>query len=335
MGVGDESGSKASSGMENLSLQGIRFPRDLLQRFKGQSELRVVKQEVDSTEEIELNLGLSLGGRFGVDKSRTKLVRSSSIAGPIPIVRNEDGLPMIAPAPEYTSLVRTSSLPVETEDAWRKRKEMQTLRRMEAKRRRCEKQRVLRSEKDGGGFSESLRGRIGREQYIAAMNKVGSSVTPPPFRLPTWRAGAGAGAIGKGKEIYLGGGGESGNFQTFGQPTSQGSVESQGGSSSSLSELESKPLQGSSSCGEVSPVSGHSLQEQGNTDMPCVFTKGPNGTRIEGILYKYGKGEEVRIMCVCHGKFYSPAEFVEHAGGLDVAHPLKHIVVNPNASSFQ
>lgn len=72
-------------------------------------------------------------------------------------------------------------------------------------------------------------------------------------------------------------------------------------------------------------------------DMPCVFTKGdgPNGRRVDGILYKYGKGEEVRIMCVCHGNFLSPAEFVKHAGGSDVAHPLKHIVVNPNTSPFQ
>lgn len=71
-------------------------------------------------------------------------------------------------------------------------------------------------------------------------------------------------------------------------------------------------------------------------DMPCVFTKGdgPNGRRIEGILYKYGKGEEVRIMCVCHGNFLSPAEFVKHAGGGDVAHPLRHIVVNPSAAPF-
>lgn len=69
-------------------------------------------------------------------------------------------------------------------------------------------------------------------------------------------------------------------------------------------------------------------------DMPCVFTKGdgPNGRRIEGILYKYGKGEEVRIMCVCHGSFHSPAGFVKHAGGTDITHPLKHIVVNPNSS---
>lgn len=71
-------------------------------------------------------------------------------------------------------------------------------------------------------------------------------------------------------------------------------------------------------------------------DMPCVFTKGdgPNGKRIEGILYKYGKGEEVRIMCVCHGNFLSPAEFVKHAGGGDVAHPLRQIVVNPSGAPF-
>lgn len=36
----------------------------------------------------------------------------------------------------------------------------------------------------------------------------------------------------------------------------------------------------------------------GDMNMPCVFTDGdgPNGTRIDG---KYGKGEEVRIMCIC------------------------------------
>ncbi|GFY88742.1 ABI five binding protein [Actinidia rufa] len=71
-------------------------------------------------------------------------------------------------------------------------------------------------------------------------------------------------------------------------------------------------------------------------NMPCVFTQGdgPNGRRIDGILYKYRKGEEVRIMCVCHGNFLSPAEFVKHAGGTNVAHPLKHIVVNPSAGRF-
>lgn len=67
-------------------------------------------------------------------------------------------------------------------------------------------------------------------------------------------------------------------------------------------------------------------------DMPCVSTKGdgPNGRRVEGFLYRYGKGEEVRIVCVCHGSFLTPSEFVKHAGGGDVANPLKHIVVSPS-----
>ncbi|KAM0937892.1 putative Ninja family, Jas TPL-binding domain-containing protein [Dioscorea sansibarensis] len=71
-------------------------------------------------------------------------------------------------------------------------------------------------------------------------------------------------------------------------------------------------------------------------DMPCVSTRGdgPNGRRVEGFLYKYRKGEEMRIVCVCHGSFLTPAEFVKHAGGGDVAHPLRHIVVNPSPSAF-
>lgn len=64
--------------------------------------------------------------------------------------------------------------------------------------------------------------------------------------------------------------------------------------------------------------------------MPLVSTQGdgPNGRRVEGFLYKYRKGEEVRIVCVCHGSFLTPAEFVKHAGGVEVANPLQHIVVN-------
>lgn len=71
-------------------------------------------------------------------------------------------------------------------------------------------------------------------------------------------------------------------------------------------------------------------------DMPCVFTKGdgPTGRRVDGILYKYGKGEEVRIMCICHGSFLTPAEFVKHGGGGDVDRPLRHIVVNTSPSTF-
>jgi hypothetical protein len=71
-------------------------------------------------------------------------------------------------------------------------------------------------------------------------------------------------------------------------------------------------------------------------DMPMVSYKaeGPGGRKTDGFLYKYRKGEEVRIVCVCHGSFLTPAEFVEHAGGGEVPNPLRHIVVNPQQSVF-
>ncbi|KAK4479821.1 hypothetical protein RD792_015360 [Penstemon davidsonii] len=394
--MGDGEKITKTTGMENLSL-GIssnRFSRDLLQRFMGSSssgntnndyEVVAKEEEEEGDDEIELNLGLSLGGRFGVDK--TKLIRSSSIASCLPVVR--DDADTVAPVPPvaYSSLMRTSSLPVETEEAWRKRKELQTLRRMEAKRRRSEKQKNSKEGGGGGGgggggslsmeerkeIEVNLRERLERDKCL---KKLGSSVG-----LSAWAAAAASQAIlrsgsdvalalAKGKGRYVGS-----NSQGFGQQASQGSVESKGGSSSSLTDLESKSLQGST--GELSPASIQSLQkgndqnigssgtratentsksetelpsrrsetsrnrgrETGTNsleDMPCVFTKGdgPNGKRVDGILYKYGKGEEVRIMCVCHGNFHSPGEFVKHAGGTDVDHPLKHIVIKPNSSSL-
>ncbi|KAJ6720870.1 NINJA-FAMILY PROTEIN AFP1 [Salix viminalis] len=38
---------------------------------------------------------------------------------------------------------------------------------------------------------------------------------------------------------------------------------------------------------------GREIGTNAMEDMPCVFTKGdgPNGRRVDGILYKYGKGE--------------------------------------------
>lgn len=66
--------------------------------------------------------------------------------------------------------------------------------------------------------------------------------------------------------------------------------------------------------------------------MPLVSTtgNGPNGKTINGFLYRYTKSE-VSIVCVCHGSTFSPAEFVQHAGGTDVSDPLKHITVVPFA----
>ncbi|KAJ8430647.1 hypothetical protein Cgig2_025660 [Carnegiea gigantea] len=86
----------------------------------------------NNNEEIELSLGLSLNGRFGVDprSSKNNLTRSASSS-----VSN------FLEISSCTPLTRTCSLPVDAEEETRKRKEMQMLRRLEAKRKRLEKQR--------------------------------------------------------------------------------------------------------------------------------------------------------------------------------------------------
>uniref|UniRef100_A0A0D6QXI8 Tify domain-containing protein n=1 Tax=Araucaria cunninghamii TaxID=56994 RepID=A0A0D6QXI8_ARACU len=69
-------------------------------------------------------------------------------------------------------------------------------------------------------------------------------------------------------------------------------------------------------------------------NMPCVSTTGEDGKTVNGFLYSYSKGE-VCIVCVCHGRFLSPAQFVQHAGGIDLLHPERHIVVNPSLCAMQ
>ncbi|KAJ4955933.1 hypothetical protein NE237_012716 [Protea cynaroides] len=79
------------------------------------------------------------------------------------------------------------------------------------------------------------------------------------------------------------------------------------------------------------PPQHQPIKTQSLAHMPCVTTtgNGPNGKTITGFLYRYNK-TEVSILCVCHGSFFTPAEFVKHAGGTEVLHPLKHIVVVPS-----
>ncbi|XP_010470901.1 PREDICTED: ninja-family protein AFP1-like [Camelina sativa] len=313
------------------------FPRDLLQRFISNSVDGEDDDEDDEEDdEVELNLGLSLGGRFGVDKSRNnKLVRSSSVVVTMPLfqeVHRQTTTTTAAAATTTTrgmGLMRTTSLPAESEEEWRKRKEMQTLRRMAAKRRRSEK---LRSGGAGGGTNP--------EEAATAAATTSRRRGRPSSGLPRWSATANKSGLLRQRSGVL-----------------EGSLESQGGGggSSSVSELETK-----ASSDEARSLPSSTTQQQrqeattkpttnrlrrlssvdmnmkmepqgkGKSEMPCVFTKGdgPNGKRVDGILYRYGNGEEVRIMCVCHGDFLSPADFVKHAGGPNVEHPLRHIVVN-------
>ncbi|KAJ4900878.1 Ninja-family protein AFP3 [Raphanus sativus] len=237
--------------------------RDLLQSFMSKKNKNPSVE--DGEVEVELDLGLSLNGRFGVDPlAKTRLLtRSSSIPD---FVVND----------HRSELSRTCSLPVETEE-WRKRKELQSLRRLEAKRKRSEKQRnvrVLREKHKSGG----------EEEKIVEEGSIGSS---------------GSGSSGLSSELD--------NAPPLVQAITNKTI-------------------------DTSPPSDAPAARNIIEDMPCVSTTGdgPNGKKIDGFLYRYRKGQEVRIVCVCHGSFLSPAEFIKHAGGSDVAHPLKHIVVNPS-----
>ena len=127
------------------------FPRDLLNRFMAVNhhnhhhhhQLRHHDDDDVEEEEIELSLGLSMNGRFGVDPTAKKIKRTTSIPEFVHPVKDDDvGYPMPMPC---TTLIRTCSLPAETEEEWRKRKELQTLRRLEARRKRSEKQRNLKA----------------------------------------------------------------------------------------------------------------------------------------------------------------------------------------------
>ena len=231
--MGEANKGRRSKEMENLSLELDKFPRDLLQRFMSSSSTQQQSQQAETHEEsedIELNLGLSLGGRFGVDKHAKKLTRSSSIVGTMPLVREDEST--TPPPMAFPGLMRTSSLPTGTEEEWRKRKELQTLRRMAAKKRRSEKQRNYKTEREGGagGLEEEKRETGDKQSQFVAYNRFGSTGSSSPFGLPSWATSA--------RQVVLG------DILAKGKPSSQGSVDSQGGSSSGMSEMESTHFQG-------------------------------------------------------------------------------------------
>ncbi|KAG6467160.1 ninja-family protein 6-like [Zingiber officinale] len=320
-----------------------KYPRDFLRRFVGNSfkDEPTEVAEGDS-DEIELSLGLSLGGCFGaVDHSkREKLVRSSSIASFMTLPREPE-----FPAVPAASLTRTSSLPTETEEELRKRKQMQSLKRLEAKRKRLERKNSVRlgSAKPGENPDEDASGRKGSNP--AAVEQMAANNSYLGLKSRNHLVGARNAVARHGRPTCAVA--QSLRMGSF-PPISQGSIGSQGScggsSSTSTADLEAPAPQGSgSSMTRKSNETVTNLQaapsESGAKEMarkkvkermPFVSTQGegPNGRRVEGFLYKYGKGEEVRIVCVCHGSFLTPAEFVKHAGGVEVANPLQHIVVN-------
>ncbi|XP_054800759.1 ninja-family protein AFP3 isoform X2 [Prosopis cineraria] len=308
------------------------FRRDLLQlhRFMSVNHLPVkVKLEETSEEdegELELTLGLSMNGRFGVDPRAKKIKRTSSIPEFMnhnPILKDEEtaiGMPMGCGA---SSLVRTCSLPTATEEEWRRRKELQTLRRLEARRKRSEKQRNLRVVRERNREDDVV---VERDATQTLTDFAGSRAPllggglPPPGPPSFSKASNGSDGISE-SESHPASDGEQKSTIASGTLIAGKS----GKTGAVATRIEDNKI--------VSPKSRtKDMMKNMLEEMPCVSTKGkgPNGKRVQGFLYRYRKGEEVRILCVCHGSFLTPAEFVKHAGGGDVDHPLKHIVVSPS-----
>ncbi|KZV43370.1 hypothetical protein F511_21962 [Dorcoceras hygrometricum] len=257
----------------------------------------------EEDEEIELSLGLSSNGRFGVDPARKKLKRYSSISDLVTPVEAaaDNGVgpqpPRVAAAVAAAAfesymppLMRACSLP--TEEV-RQRRELQSMRRMEARKKRMEKLKNVRVVKDKESCLESENG-----ENCNGHEMEGSTGS---------RGSASSGVSENGKQNT--------------EVKSPSSIQS-----SPAGQVEHKP------CDKGTSNEAKDMLKNAMHDMPYVSTKwdGINGNKVDGFLYRYKKGEEVRILCVCHGLFLSPAEFVKHGGGGDVDNPLKHIVVNPS-----
>jgi hypothetical protein len=147
---------------------------------------RALAEEGGSTEggesdEIELGLGLSLGGRFGTDSSPDakcpRLARSTSISSVCSISLGDgdgDGDPFLASPLQQ---LRTSSLPTDTEEERWRRREMQSRRRLEARRKMLGRRSSVGSSsvpgkqpKGDGGLGS---GRAARQEPAAASGGAG------------------------------------------------------------------------------------------------------------------------------------------------------------------
>ncbi|CAI9766787.1 unnamed protein product [Fraxinus pennsylvanica] len=269
-------------------------------------------QEPEADEEIELSLDLSSNGRFGMDpnKDAKKLKRASSISNLIFAAdAGGSGVNGVSAAFQtYGTLTRTSSLPADPPEEWWRRKELQTMKRMEARKKRMEKLKNVRIGKDKensieeNGFSRSHGVLIGN---TAAGNGLIGSKERVSSGIPEFQSQHAEGVTQRAAEFKC---------------------------TSSLPSLPNQIPQRTIVGTAITDDANEATRKNVMLDMPLVSTRatGPNGTRVQGFLYRYKKRDEVRIVCVCHGNFYSPTEFVEHAGGGNVENPMRHIVVNPS-----
>ncbi|KAE8684006.1 Mitochondrial import receptor subunit TOM5 [Hibiscus syriacus] len=284
-----------------------------IQFFPGFSfEKRVSKQTQDSFPEANLNLRLSLGGIYGTGYTKQNpLTRSSSIAGEV-VKRNFIDQAGDTTPKSYLPMPRSCSLPVQVERSRRvvSVKELRLMKRAEAKKRAEEKHRNAMKGTD-------------KERFLTA-----ATAAPCfPAGVPAWAAAKNPAfnrAIDTTKKGF-------GNSEGVGAASSSNLIKSELGITSGAAnfvKLELKETE-SENTTKKAKLSNSWIQDEGMEvmkAMPTVSTTCLDGRKIQGFLYKYTK-EQVIIVCVCHGHFLSPEEFVKHAGGRDVENPIKHIKV--------
>ncbi|OEL28111.1 Ninja-family protein 1 [Dichanthelium oligosanthes] len=237
------------------------------------------------------------------------------------------------------TLIRSASLPASVDAAgteeWGKRKAAQSLKRLELKKKRIERRNSLTcgtSKEAAGQILEEVKAHTDKSE--SCDDKYLMKGLPPKHQATSTSQDHLSGVQRKQNSAFKG-------TATAEEHSSSSAVTPPGEAASSAT-VASPPFSTSSSSsagrGDPQSTSGtaaaraRSMGDVERTimrDMPSVFTQGlPNGNRVEGVLYRYGNGEAVRIVCICHGSFHTPAEFVEHAGGGNVANPLRHIVVS-------
>ncbi|XP_057459829.1 ninja-family protein AFP3-like [Actinidia eriantha] len=273
------------------------------------------------SEPLDLNLGLSLGGFYSQIPKENPLIRTSSLNIDLSLAENNE-----VGGGGFLSLARSASLPTKAEQEMRKIKEIQALKRMEAKRRLLEKQRHSR----GGAYDQEE--KLSNLPFEKLTSNACSS-TNPGFQGRENSAAAKVPTLSQPAIV------DSTNYRSAEKPENGKQIISPPISHPNstipfLIRANGKPVEIAETVHErlskkVKVLGNHTTTPMEMwKQMPSVTTigDGPNGKRIEGLLYRYRKGQ-VSIVCICHGNFLSPAEFVKHAGGTDVANPMKHINV--------
>ncbi|PON70544.1 Ninja family [Parasponia andersonii] len=293
------------------------------------------------SEEPDLNLGLSLNGLYARSSKEKPLTRSSSVAGVMTQDRVAGESTFRLQENSFLSLSRSYSLPAETNEPAIKLRDLQTMRRMAAKKRLVEKQRNCREAIDdekpppapatltaASPASEMVAWAAASAAKSTALSRAISKIKTQGYVSSNYRQL-------EGHEFLTVARDNTGSNSSHEQrddvepPVVASAAMSKGDQSvePSDSELKQNPLK------KLKTSNGKKTLDNWvdvMSKMPSVTTTGdgPNGRRIEGFLYKYTKGQ-VSIVCVCHGSFLSPAEFVRHAGGSEVTNPMRHINVCP------